>query len=350
MTEDGVITPTRLQQGSVDSSLHFQQSVEKILREADLLYKHVLAWVDDLLIYANTIDEFLEVLDRVYRTLAHYGLFLGLDKICLYTQNAKWCGRVITPDVIAYDPEKIKTLINIPEPQTAAELQQFLCAAGWMRNSLIDFARVAALLHDRLQATLVGTKRTKQVAARLSITLSDQERSSFIQMKQLLANSATLVTPDDSDELIVMTDASDLGWSIILTVVHDWDPTVSITEQTHQLVYCMSGTFKGASKHWRIFATVKAASDLDYLLIRSKGFRLYSDHRNLIFIFAPGEDIKKHVRGKLQRWSLKLNELRYTIEHISGEANVWADMVSRWAPNTTGAVDSNDQTLANTER
>ncbi|KAE8896898.1 hypothetical protein PF008_g23924 [Phytophthora fragariae] len=59
MTEDGVFTPTRLQQGSVDSSIHFQQSIEKIIREANLLYEHVLAWIDDLLIYADTIDEFL---------------------------------------------------------------------------------------------------------------------------------------------------------------------------------------------------------------------------------------------------------------------------------------------------
>ncbi|KAE9296720.1 hypothetical protein PF008_g23924 [Phytophthora fragariae] len=127
-----------------------------------------------------------------------------------------------------------------------------------------------------------------------------------------------------------------LGWVIIVTAVEDWDPATSITEQQHQLVHCVSGTFKGAAQHWSVskkeaFPIIKAATDLDYLLIRSKGSRLYSDHRNLIFIFAPGDEIKKHVRGKLQRWSLKLNELRYTIEHISGEENVWADMASRWA-------------------
>ncbi|OWY98683.1 hypothetical protein PHMEG_00030491 [Phytophthora megakarya] len=272
MTEDGIFTPTRLQQGSVDSSIHFQQSVEKIMRRADLLYNHVLAWVDDLLIYADTIDEFLVVLDRVYGTLAEYGLFLGLDKICLYTTNAKWCGRVITPTGVMYDPEKIQSLVEIPEPRTAAELQQFLCASGWMRNSLVDFARVAAPLHERLQMELIGTKRTKRVAARITITLSDVERDSFAQVKQLLTNSATLVTPDDNDELILMTDASDQGWSIILTVVTNWDPSINITEQHHQLVHCMSGTFKGASQHWSVsekeaFPIIKAATDLDYLLI-----------------------------------------------------------------------------------
>ncbi|KAE9038096.1 hypothetical protein PR002_g6194 [Phytophthora rubi] len=205
-----------------------------------------------------------------------------------------------------------------------------------MRNALVDFARVAAPLQARLQTALEGTKRTKHVAARVAIDFTAEERKSFGQVKQLLAKSATLVTPDDSDELILMTDASEAGWSIIVTAVEDWDPATSITKQQDQLVHCMSGTFKGAAQHWSVsekeaFPIIKAATDLDYLLIRSKDFRLYSDHRNLIFIFAPGDEIKKHVGGKLQRWSLKLNELRYTIEHISGEDNVWADMASRWA-------------------
>ncbi|GMF57047.1 unnamed protein product [Phytophthora fragariaefolia] len=58
---------------------------------------------------------------------------------------------------------------------------------------------------------------------------------------------------------------------------------------------------------------------------------MFTDHRNLIYIFAPGTEIKKHVRGKLLRWSLKLIEFKYEIEHIPGDENVWTDMFSRWA-------------------
>lgn len=110
MTEDKIFTPTRLQQGSVDSSIHFQKPIEKILREVDLLYQNVLVWVDDLLIYADTIDELLRCLERLYAQLEQHGLFLGTKKTCLYTQRAKWYGRVLTPDGIKYDREKIQTL------------------------------------------------------------------------------------------------------------------------------------------------------------------------------------------------------------------------------------------------
>ncbi|POM74527.1 Hypothetical protein PHPALM_8505 [Phytophthora palmivora] len=40
--------------------------------------------------------------------------------------------------------------------------------------------------------------------------------------------------------------------------------------------------------------------------------------------------MKKHVRGRLLRWSTKRLEYRYEIEHIEGAQNVWADLISRW--------------------
>ncbi|OWZ20621.1 hypothetical protein PHMEG_0004933 [Phytophthora megakarya] len=43
---------------------------------------------------------------------------------------------------------------------------------------------------------------------------------------------------------------------------------------------------------------------------------MITDHRNLIYIFAPGAEVKKHYK--------------YKIEHIPGDENVWADMLSRW--------------------
>ncbi|OWZ09153.1 hypothetical protein PHMEG_00018191 [Phytophthora megakarya] len=53
----------------------------------------------------------------------------------------------------------------------------------------------------------------------------------------------------------------------------------------------------------------------------------FCDHRSLTYVFAPAENVKKHTRGKLLCWAMKLNELRYTINHIAGTDVVWADML-----------------------
>ncbi|KAJ8571855.1 hypothetical protein ON010_g4978 [Phytophthora cinnamomi] len=79
----------------------------------------------------------------------------------------------------------------------------------------------------------------------------------FEQGKHLLASSTTVVSPGDADELILMTDASDAGWSITVAVVMDWDPSTSITEERHQLVHGMS----------EALPIITAATGLDYLLV-----------------------------------------------------------------------------------
>ncbi|KAE8962456.1 hypothetical protein PR001_g29701 [Phytophthora rubi] len=105
----------------------------------------------------------------------------------------------------------------------------------------------------------------------------------------------------------------------------------------------MGGSFTGSALNWSViekesFPIVHACEKLEYLLLRPQGFRLYCDHRNIIYLFCPGKELKKHVRGKLLRWSTKLLEYRYTIEHIEGVHNVWADLISRWGGRTLPAA------------
>ena len=41
--------------------------------------------------------------------------------------------------------------------------------------------------------------------------------------------------------------------------------------------------------------------------------------------------MSKVKAAKLNRWATILSQKRYTIVHISGEENVWADLLTRWA-------------------
>ena len=55
-------------------------------------------------------------------------------------------------------------LTEMTLPVNAGELQQFVCAANWMRASLPDFARHVKPLTDKLQKVLEGTKSTKMIS------------------------------------------------------------------------------------------------------------------------------------------------------------------------------------------
>ncbi|GMF31903.1 unnamed protein product [Phytophthora fragariaefolia] len=252
-----------------------------------------------------TDEKFFPVVARLsyFRSLDQFGLKLSAKKSSLYQTQVKWCSKVINDQGIHHDAKRIESLQAVPYPQIAAELQKFVCAINWMRDSIIDFARQVEPLQRRLDLALASTKRTRRAAATIQIELYELERQAFDQVKEGLANSATLNFPDDQATTCLFNDASDLGYC-------NW----TVIEK-------------------EAFPIVMACDKLDYLLQRPTPFRMYCDHRNLINVFVPHESVKKHVKGKLLRWAMKLMNCRYVIEHVPGDANVWENMISRWSGN-----------------
>ena len=347
MTDIHVYTPTRVPQGSADAALHFQAVVENVM--GTLMYKSVLVWIDDLLMYAETIDGLLHVLRDAFERLDAKGLKLSPKKSKLFLTEVKWCGRMISAAGIGHDPTRIQALQQLPPPTNAAELQQFVCATGWMRESLVDYARIVAPLQDRLDAALAGRRRTKASAAHVPVQLNDREMQSFDAVKELLSHSVKMAFPEPDKQMCLLADASDYGWGLIVTQVTDWQQNVPIQNQKHQLLASMGGLFRGSQLQWTVlekemYPLARACDRLEWLLLRPQGVKVYCDHRNLVLLFVPNRELKKHVSGKLLRWSLKLAGIRYEIEHIEGTHNVWADLISRWGSGRQ-AVDKSETTL-----
>jgi hypothetical protein len=65
--------------------------------------------------------------------------------------------------------------------------------------------------------------------------------------------------------------------------------------------------------------------------LNPNGFRLFTDHRNLVFVFHPN-GVKKSSTDRLARWAEALNGFRYVVEHINGISYVWADILSSGNP------------------
>lgn len=256
MTDEKIFTPRRVPQGCADAAIYFQQTMEACF--ASLLYKHLLIWIDDLLLYANSINTYLDKLQELFFLLDKYGLKLSTKKTSLYQTSVKWCGKIITGEGISHDPKRIDALQAIPCPTTAGQLQQFLCAVNWMRSSIVDYARLVLPLSNKLNEALKRTKRTTRVAASIRIDLNANEQIAFDTGKRKLSESAMLTYPDDSATTCLITDASDYGWALIVTQVKEWTSTKPIEQQQHQLLTCMSGTFAGSQSNWSV--TEKEAS------------------------------------------------------------------------------------------
>ena len=345
-TNEGVYTSTRSLQGSRCATQYFTAGMQEAL--GPLLWKAVAIWVDDILAWARTPEELIQRLDAVLECFSKRGLRLSAAKCELFLKKTVWCGRLISDQGVHPDPEGVKALVEMEKPETADQLQQFICAMNWTRNNLPEFVRVTAPLYNLLQQALATTtKRSKREAQRINLTSAgwgEEHDEAFANCKQLLINAVTLAHPDPQQVFCLFTDASNTSWGAILTQIPEEDLDLPVHEQRHTPLQFLGGRFTKTERHWHVlereaYALVTSCVRLEHLLLREKGFRLFTDHRNLLFLFSaeyrPG-DLRKYTIEKLERWAMRLQAFHYVIEHIPGEDNVWADLLSRWGSTPSG--------------
>ena len=88
----------------------------------------------------------------------------------------------------------------------------------------------------------------------------------------------------------------------------------------------------------------------DYILQSPKGFRVYCDHKNIVTLFHPEMEsakLSKIAIDKVYRWLYHLGHYRIThMEHLPGQRNLWADLLSRDGHPTYGEKRSREELYA----
>ncbi len=79
---------------------------EAVMIFQDLLRRGLLAWLGDLLVYAEDEGRLLSMLD-VLKTCQKVGLKLNPSKCDFFKKSVKWCGRVIGAKGVPHDPDRI---------------------------------------------------------------------------------------------------------------------------------------------------------------------------------------------------------------------------------------------------
>ena len=80
------------------------------------------------------------------------------------------------------------------------------------------------------------------------------------------------------------------------------------------------------------FAIVNAMSRLDDLTC-CELTNIYTDHRNLVFIFDPQRQqptMPAYLVSNVQRWALILSQFEHIVSHVTGYYNYFPDLISRW--------------------
>jgi len=129
----------------------FQDMMNHIL--SDLLDIRVLAYMDDILIYAKTEEEHDRLVKEVLGRLQAHGLAVSPEKCVWKTQEVDFLGYVIGRNGIAMSQDKVEAVLSWEEPKSRSETQLFLGFADFYRRFLKDYSRVARPLTELTKKT-----------------------------------------------------------------------------------------------------------------------------------------------------------------------------------------------------
>lgn len=93
----------------------------------------MLIFIDDILIYSQTMEEHQEHLKFILKTLREYQLYAKLSKCELFKEQIQYLGHIIMKDGITVDTEKIRTIMEWSIPKDVTNIRSFMGLAGYHR-------------------------------------------------------------------------------------------------------------------------------------------------------------------------------------------------------------------------
>jgi hypothetical protein len=212
---------------------------------------------------------------------------------------------------IEASPEKVKAIQEYPTPKTVKERRAFLGLASFYRRLVPNFAHIAKPMTQL-------TRKDKK------FDWDKQCQEAFETLKHELSTTPVLAYPDFKLHFIVTTDASKIAIAAVLSQVQDG----------------VERPISFASRQINTAERSYSASELEMLdlVLATKYFRCYlygkkflvrTDHAALTFLhkFAGNN-------SRLMRWSLRLSEFDFSIEHVPGTKVAHVDALSRYVGST----------------
>lgn len=179
--------------GLTNGPASFQHYVNDALRE--YLDIFCTAYLDDILIYSNSLKEHKKHVRQVLQRLREFGLQADIAKCEFHVQEVKYLGLIVGTNGIKMDPSKVSAVLQWPTPKNVKDIQSFVGFASFYRRFIKDFAEAHPL-----------TRLTKKDT---SFTWSADCEKAFTDLKQAFTSAPILQHFDPDKPSTVECDSSD---------------------------------------------------------------------------------------------------------------------------------------------
>jgi hypothetical protein len=300
----GTFAFRRMPFGLCNAPATFQRCMVSIF--SDMVEKFMEVFMDDLSVFGDSFDDYLNNLKLVLARCVEKGLVLNWEKCHFMVTSGIVLGHVVSSKGIEVDKAKVDLILNLPTPKTVRDVRSFLGHAGFYRRFIKDFSAISRPLCNLLlkESTFEWTESC-EVA--------------FKKLVQLLTSAPIMQAPDWSLPFEIMCDASDYAVEAVLGQRKDKKPHV---------IYYASRTLNSAQMNYttteKELLAVVFALDKFRSYLMGTSIVVFTDHTALRYLLS-----KKDAKTRLIRWILLLQEFNLQIKDKKGVENVVADHLSR---------------------
>lgn len=306
VTPEGHYEFIKMPFGLTNSPIVYQRIINETLRNF-IETGTVLVYVDDVLLLSSTVQEGIELLKRVLKTLTNAGFSINLSKCSFLSKEVEYLGRVIGQGQVKPSHRKVEALVNSMPPKNVKQVRQFLGLAGYFRRYIEGYASKTACI----------SRLTKRDVPFLWGQEQERIRQEIITR---LTTEPVLGIFDPELPTEVHTDASSIGYGAVLLQNH--------IDGKKGVVAYFSKTTQGAESRYHSYeletlAVVKALQHFRHYLIGLK-FKVVTDCNAL-----KATERKKDILPRVARWWVYLQDFTFDIEYRKGTQMSHADYLSR---------------------
>ena len=297
---------TRMPFGVAAAPFTFQKLMHTTLD--GLLWKGVLVYLDDIIIYAKNQSDHDSILKEVFERIGKAKLKINPEKCTIAAETLKFLGFEVTKNGIKSIPEKIRAMTEFETPKCKKQLKTFLGLTGYYRRFIKNYAEICKPLNSA----------TNGDDSHLEWTPACE--SSFQELKKMLTEAPILKYPDIDKPFILDTDAcfSSIG-AVLSQMENGVERPVAYSSKilsAHEKGYCVT-----RKELLAIYVAVEHFKPYLY----GKEFLIRTDHKALAFLGSSN----KAISPQFQTWMDFLSSFNFKIEFRRGVEHGNADGMSR---------------------
>jgi predicted aspartyl protease len=282
--------------------------------------KWCYAYLDDIVIISNTIEEHIEHLNTVFKILQDNDFYLKKEKCNLFQKKLKLLGHMIEDGQIKPTTEFINKIYDLPTPTNKKQLQQFLGLVNYIAPHVFDIQIKSKPLSEITGSTTEWRWGPTEQNSWKNVRESIKE---FCPIRPLNYESAQ----KGKSRIYLICDASIAGYGAILC---------QGTSLENAPKYIAGVTSKAWSPAYHNYSTTLkelramiGASRTFYQQLIGCKFTLVTDHLPLKKMLETPSP-----RGQQIMWIEDIAPLDFDVEYIQGLKNKGADALSRLWENT----------------